>query len=161
MPLTVIAEVVPELPPDRLRLREEVEVASAQDDEFLGRRRFPADHQEAARDVIDVVAVLVQRHDAFRVPDQADVIGQPLQMPKRRNRVCHADSLAKIPVSGEVVLAEDKILMAHQRLAWKTSRARLSPGQRLSTRHGLARRTLLNSSPPRPHWETSNSVPEK
>ena len=117
MPLAVIAEVVPELPPDRLRLREEVEVAPAQDDEFLRRRRFPADHQEAARDVVDVVAVLVQWHNTFRVPDQADVIGQPLQVPERRNRVSHAHSLAKIPVGEETVLAEDKILMAHQRLA--------------------------------------------
>ena len=59
----------------------------------------------------------MQWHDTFRMPDQANVIGQPLQVPERRNRVSHADSPANIPVSEEVVLAEDKILIAHQRLA--------------------------------------------
>jgi hypothetical protein len=73
-PLAVIAQVVPELPAEFLRLRQEVEIAAAEDDEFLRRRRLPAYHQQAVRDVIDAVAVRVQWHHAVGMLEQADVI---------------------------------------------------------------------------------------
>jgi hypothetical protein len=76
--------VVPELPAEFLRLRQEVEIAAAEDDEFLRRRRLPAYHQQAARYVIDAVAVRMQWHHAVGVLEQADVIGQPLQMTEWR-----------------------------------------------------------------------------
>ena len=78
--------MVPELPPEFLRLRQEVEIAAAEDDEFLRQRRLPAYHQQAARDVIDAVAVRVQWHHAVGMVEQADVIGQPLQVTEWRVR---------------------------------------------------------------------------
>ena len=89
VPPAVVPEVVTELSPECLRLREEVEIAAAEDDEFLRRRRLPAYHQQAARDVVDAVAVPVQRHDTVRVLEQADIVGQPLQVPEWRNGVAH------------------------------------------------------------------------
>jgi hypothetical protein len=74
MPLAVVAEVVTELSAEHLRLRKEVKVATAEDDEFLRRGRLPADHYQTARDVIDAVAVRVQWHHAIGVPQEADVI---------------------------------------------------------------------------------------
>jgi hypothetical protein len=82
--------VVPELSPECLRLREEVEIAAAEDDEFLRRRRLPAYHHQAARDVIDAVALPVQWDDTVRVLEQADVVGQPLQVPEWRDGAPHA-----------------------------------------------------------------------
>jgi hypothetical protein len=76
--------VVPELPAELLRLRQEAEIAAAEDDEFLRQRRLPAYHQQATRDAIDAVAVRVQWYHAVGVLEQADVIGQPLQVTEWR-----------------------------------------------------------------------------
>jgi len=83
-PPTVVAEPVTELPVCRLSLREKVEIAAAQGDELGGRRRFAADHYQAAGHVIDTVAVPVPGHDPVCALKYADVIGQPLKVPERR-----------------------------------------------------------------------------
>jgi hypothetical protein len=48
-------------------------IAAAEGDESLRRRRIPACHQQAERDVTHAGAVLVQRHDAVGLAEQADV----------------------------------------------------------------------------------------
>jgi hypothetical protein len=45
--------------------------------------------------------VLVPGHDSLGVLEQADVIGQPLQVPEWRIRVLHAAALAGVLVSTE------------------------------------------------------------
>ena len=47
------------------------------------------DRQQAAANVVNAIAVLIPGHDALGMLEQADVIGQPLQVPERRNRVGH------------------------------------------------------------------------
>jgi hypothetical protein len=59
VPPAVIAETVTERSIGRLRLREEVQVVAPEGDEFLGWRRLPAQHHEAAGHIVDAVAVLV------------------------------------------------------------------------------------------------------
>jgi hypothetical protein len=84
-----------------LGLRQEVQVPAAEGDEFLGWRRLPAHHHEAAGAVVDAVTVLMPGHDPLSVLEKPDVIGQPLQMPERRGRVAHAAAPAGVRVSAE------------------------------------------------------------
>jgi hypothetical protein len=86
-PSAVVTETVPEPSVRRLCLGKEVKIAAPQRDELLRWRRLPAHHYQAAGDVIDAVAVLVPGHDAISMLKQADVIGQPLQVPERRSRI--------------------------------------------------------------------------
>ena len=86
LPAAVVTEAVTEPSVWRLCLRQEVEVAAPQGYQFLGWRRFPAHHDQAAGNVIDAVAALVLGHDSLGVLEQADVVGQPLQVPERRSR---------------------------------------------------------------------------
>jgi len=156
VPLTVVAQVVPEFPAGCLRLGEEVEIAAAEGDEFLRRRRLPAYHQQVARDVINAVAVLVQWYHAVGMPDQADVVGQPLQVAERRVGVPHTAEAAALVPCAEPAPTQDMEeggdaglirgsraerfggnLNAHQRLARTASRALRRPEQWLSVFHGL------------------------
>ena len=89
-PATVIAKAVAEPAVGCLRLREEVQVAPRQHDELMARRRLPAHHHQAAGNVIDTVTMLMPRHGALGVLQQADVIGEPEQVPERRIRAVHA-----------------------------------------------------------------------
>ena len=163
MPAAIVAEAVTEPSVWRLCLREEVEIAAPQDNEFLGRRRLPAHHDHAAGNVIDAVAVLVPGHDSLGVLEQADVIGHPLQVPEWHVRVFHAAAPAGVLMSAEASsLAgsasesyargervspgarnsgpewSDEILMAHRRQFRMASRARRRPEQWLSVLRGLA-----------------------
>ena len=104
-PLAVVTQVVPELPAEYLRLREEVQVTAAKDDEFLRRRRLPGNHEQAARDIFDAVAVGVKRHHAVRVLEQPDVIGQPLQMTEWRIGVLHPAAAVALRPCAEPVSA--------------------------------------------------------
>src|SRR5208282_3076412 len=73
----------------------------AQGDQFLGWRRFPAHHDQAAGHVVDAVAVLILRHDSLGVLEQADVVGQALQVPERHSRVAHTGVPALAPMSSD------------------------------------------------------------
>ena len=99
--------MVPELPAEFLRLRQEVKIAAAEDDEFLRQRRLPAYHQQAARDVIDAVAVRVQWHHAVGMVEQADVIGQPLQVTEWRVRAPQRTEAVALGPRTEPAPAED------------------------------------------------------
>jgi len=85
--VAIVAEAVSEPSVWRLCLREEVKVAAPQRDEFLGRRRLSAYHHHAAGNVIGAVAMLVPGHDSLGALDEADLIGQPLQVPEWRIRI--------------------------------------------------------------------------
>ena len=52
----------------------------------MARLRFPAHDHQPAGGVIDAVTMLMPGHDALGVLKQADVIGDPEQVPERRIR---------------------------------------------------------------------------
>src|SRR5205823_13419793 len=93
----------PGLPGCRLRPSEKVEVAAAQGNQLVGRRRFAAYHPQAAGDVVDTVAVLVPGHDPMGALEYADVIGQPLKVAERRGRA--GRDLHETPEAGSNGLA--------------------------------------------------------
>ena len=49
-----------------------------------------AHHHQAAGNVIDTVTMLKPGRGTLRVLQQADVIGEPEQVPERRSRATHA-----------------------------------------------------------------------
>ena len=101
LPAAVVTEAVTEPSVWRLGLGQEVEVAAPQGYQFLGWRRFPAHHDQAAGHVVDAVSVLVPGHDSLGVLEQADVVGQALQVPERHGRVAHTGVPALAPVSND------------------------------------------------------------
>ena len=56
----------------------------------MARLRLPARHCQAAGNIIDAVTVLMPGRGALGVLKQADVIGEPEQVPERRIRAVHA-----------------------------------------------------------------------
>jgi hypothetical protein len=76
------------------------------------------------------------------VLEQADVIGQPLQVPEWHIRVFHPMApvgvLVRPGARGPGPEWSDEILMAHRRLTRMASRARRRPEQWLSVLRGLA-----------------------
>src|SRR5581483_3564602 len=101
LPPAVVTEAVTDPSVWRLRLGQEVEVTAAQGYQFLRWRRLPAHHDQAAGHVVNAVAVLVPGHDSVGVLEQADMIGQSLQVPERRGRVPHAGDPALVTVSSD------------------------------------------------------------
>ena len=99
VPPAVVAEAVANPAVRSLRLGQEVEVAASQRNELLRRRLLAADDDQPAGDVIDAVAVLVPRHDALGVFQQADAVGEAQQMAERRRRVTHAGAPARSAAS--------------------------------------------------------------
>ena len=101
LPAAVVTEAVTEPSVWPLGLLQEVEVAAPQGDQFLGWRRFAAHHDQAAGHVVDAVAVFVPGHDSLGVLEQADVVGQALQVPERHGRRAHTGVPALASVSSD------------------------------------------------------------
>src|SRR6202035_2097257 len=100
-PAAVVTEAVTEPSVWPLGLGQEVEVAAPQGYQFLGWRRFPADHDQAAGHVVDAVTVLIPGHDSLGVLEQAHVVGHALQVPERHGQGAHTGVPALASVSSD------------------------------------------------------------
>src|SRR5882724_10511223 len=87
LPAAVVAKTVVEAPV-LMRVRGEREERLLQPGEF--RPRFPAEYHQAARHVVEAVAVLAARQRSGRVLEQADIVGHAQQVSIVQPGGCHA-----------------------------------------------------------------------